>query len=114
VIGIFGARKIGFVAAITVGRNSRIVSTHMATGARHRKVKPSQRKRWFAVIERRWLPTSGRVAEGARCWEARCHVIGVRGAVEVLDVARGAVGGRVGELAPDVAAGARYIDVKAG
>ena len=93
---IVGAVEIGQVAADTSRVRGRqvVIAIHVALRALQGGVRARQREPGGRVIERRIPPGRGRVALLARLREVRLHVIGVRGAVEVGQVAADA--GRVG------------------
>jgi len=80
---------IGLVTGEAVGRDRGVVVIHVATGAGHGSVFAGQRKCSGAVIERRRNPGRRVVAHVALLREPRLNVIRVRGAVEILQVARG-------------------------
>ena len=66
------------------------------------------------VIERRAGPVSRRVALLARRWEPRLHVIRIGRAVEILHMARSAIGWRSHKLSIDVALGTSNAHVPTG
>ena len=80
-----------------------VVAIDVALRALHRRVGAAQREPRRRVIKRRAVPRSRVVALLATSRESRLHVIRIRRAVEILDVAGGAVGGCSNELAIDVA-----------
>jgi len=95
-----------FVAAVAIFRRSLVDAIHVARGARHRSMFPGEREGGGAVIEYGTRPLRGAVASFASLREARGHVIGTRGRLELRQVARDAGGGQRRVLVVHVARGA--------
>src|SRR5712692_11338019 len=106
--------EIRLVATVAVGGDGGEVAPDVAEVAGHGDVEAGQREERLAVVERGRLPGGGGVAGGAGGGEAQQGVIGIGGGVEIFDVAGGAVGGGVVEVAPDVAGVARHGNVRPG
>ena len=65
------------VAAITIGRQGRVIVVHVTIRTRNLGVKTRQWERSIVVIERCWRPPRGAVADIALLWDPRCHVVRV-------------------------------------
>ena len=93
-----------------------VVAVHVALRALHRRVGPGQREAGGRVIKRRVQPTRRAVALLAGLREARTDVIGVRGPLEILQVAADTSCIRAGQIvvAIHVALGALHAAVRAG
>jgi len=89
VIGVGGALEILQVTAHArrIRAGEVVVVIDVALHALHRGVRPRQREPGGGMIEDRARPGRGVMALGARLRESRSHVIGIRGALEILQVA---------------------------
>jgi len=105
VIRIGCAGVVGFVTRVAIRRNGCVVAPNVATRARDGGVRTGQWERGFAVIESGRLPGCCVVADLARCRESRGHVVRIRGAVEILHVARRTGGAQARENIVHVATG---------
>jgi len=116
VIGIRGALEVFQVAAdaSSVGAGQVVVAVHVALRALHGCVRSRQRKARGRVIESRTVPRSRGVALLASDRETGLHVIGIRGALEILEVARAAIRRCTHKLTIDVTLRAGHIHVPAG
>ncbi len=112
-IGVRGAVKIFDVARNAIGRRIGEVAADVAQIARNIDVRPCEWEHSLAVIECRGRPGNCCVARGASCRNACLRMMRVRGAIVILDVARGAVGRRAVELAANVACGAIQSGMRA-
>ena len=81
---IGGGEIVGFMAAVAVGRQRRVVVVHMTAGAGHRRVRAGQRKCCGVVIECPVGPQCGVVAELASRRESHLNVVDWRGCVIVI------------------------------
>lgn len=93
VVGIIGSLIVGFVTAVAVGRQSGVVVVYVTVGAGDAGVRTGQRERRVVVIEGRWGPCGGAVADVALLREADRNVIRIGRTLEVFEVAANA-GGR--------------------
>jgi hypothetical protein len=116
VIGIRGALEVFQMAAHAsrVGAGQVVVAVHVALRALHGRVRSRQRKARGRVIESRTVPRSRGVALLASGRETGLHVIGIRGALEILQVARTAIRRGTRKLTIDVTLRAGHIHVPAG
>ena len=80
-----------------------VIAVHVALQALHRRMCPTQREAGSGVVKGRIVPRRRAVALLARLRESRLHVVWVGRAVEILHMARGAIGGRAHKLPVDVA-----------
>lgn len=85
---------VGLMASVAVSRQCCVVVVGVAGGACNRGMRAGKRERSVVVIERRWAPGRGRMADRAIRWESRRHVIRIRRSREVRLVARIASGRR--------------------
>ncbi len=115
-IGIRSALEIFQVAADagSIGAGQVVIAIHVALRALYRGVRSRQGEAGRRVIKGRIVPRSRRVALLAGGRESGLHVIRIGGAVEVLHVARAAIGRRSHKLTVDVALGAGHVDVPPG
>jgi hypothetical protein len=90
VIRIVRSLKILQMARSARRRRDVVVSIRVALCARNLSVCPSQGEGRFRMIKRGWLPCGRGVADLALLRDAGGQVVWVRGALEVLDVARDA------------------------
>ena len=82
--------------------------------ALQRDVRARQRETGGGMVEAGAVPRGGGMALLAGCREAALHVARIGGAVEILHVARGAIGRRSDVLSVNVALRAGHRDVRAG
>jgi len=108
-VRIRGAVVIRRVARETGSRRSGEDVSDMTTGAGDICMRPRQRERRLAVIERGRAESCGAVAEGAILGESRGDMVGIGGAVELGQMARHA-GRRQGCILP-VCVTARALQV---
>ena len=87
VVWISRAGVIRLMARVAIRGYRGVVVVHVAIGAGHRGVRPSQRERRVVVIKRRRLPCRGVVAQVASLRESRRHMVGSRGAIKVGEMA---------------------------
>jgi len=115
VVRIRGSLEIFQVAADARGicGGQGVVAIHVALRALHGRVRPGQREARGRVIKRRAVPRCCVVALLTGLRESRLHVIRIRRIVEVLDVARSAIGGRPDKVAIDVALRTGDVGVRA-
>ena len=113
VIWIRRRRVERLVTTVAIGRRRGEVAADVAAGAGNADVRSREWKDGLAVVEVRGRPGNCRVARGAGRGNSCPHVVRVGGAVEILDVTRGAVGGRAIEPAADVAHGAIQTSMRA-
>ena len=78
----------------------------IGAGARRHRVQSGQREPSAVVVERRVHPVAGAVALLAGLWEVRSRVVGIRGSLEILQVARHAPGAVQSVVVVDVTIGA--------
>jgi len=114
VIWIRGFPEIREMASSARCRSSLENVVGVALDAFDGLVRASERKRGFVVIEARALPLSRGVAGIARGGESGSRMIWIRGCVELLEMAGGAVLGRACELVVDVTLSALHGGVRAG
>ena len=105
---------IGLVARIAIRRRPRIHSANVTTAAGHVDVGPGQRERSFIVIEYRSGPTRRVVADRAVRGEASLHVVRIRRALVIFDVAGIAIRRRACKFSVDVALRARNVYMGSG
>lgn len=86
----------------------------VALNALQRDVRASQGETGGGMVEAGAVPRGGGMALLAGCREPALHVARIGRAVEILHVARGAIGRRSDELPIDMALGARHADVRTG
>ncbi len=91
------------VTGIAVGGSTRVNPTNVATGARNVDMRPGQREPRQVVVEARRSPRRGRVAHVALGGESRRLMIGIVSAVVIVQMAGGAGGAQVCELAAHMA-----------
>ena len=115
VIGIRRSLEILQMAtdAGSVRRRQVVVSVHVTLTALHRRVSTGQREAGGRMVKRGVVPCRRRMALLAGGREAGLHVIRIGRAVEVLHVARCAIGRRSHELAVDMALRAGHAHVRA-
>ena len=77
-------------------------------------MRAGERKRGLAVVKLSAGPGAGAVADRTVGGESRCRMIGIRGCLIVLVVARIAVGGRAGKAAANVALRTSNVHVRSG
>ena len=105
VIGIVRTLILRGVAAIAIGRNTRVVIVHVALCARDRGVCTRQRETGVVVVEGRWCPAGSAVAHVALLRKIACDVRWIVRLLVVGEVAgnagsiRQVVGGRTVTLA---------------
>ena len=116
VIRIGSALEIGQVAADARGRRQVVVIVDVALGTLQRGVCAGQREARVVVVERCLRPRSRVVALLAGLGEARRHVIRIRRALKILQVAVHAVRISTGQgvVVVDVALRALECSVRAG
>jgi len=90
-----------------------VVVVDVALRARHGRVSAGQRESCRGMVKRSLCPRSRVVALLTSCRETGLNVIRIRGAVEVFDMARSAIGRRADKLTIDVALRAGHADVRA-
>ena len=102
------------VAADTgrVGACQVVITVHVTLRALHGRMSAGQREPCRGMIERSLCPRSRAVALLTSRRETRLNMIRIGGAVEVLDMARSAIGRRADKLAIDVALRAGHADVR--
>jgi len=88
VIRVSCARVVQLVAAVAIGGHGGVVVVHVATRARHGRMRTRQGKRRVVVIERGWTPGRSAVTHVALLREPGAHVIWVGRPFEVVQVAR--------------------------
>lgn len=76
-VGIVCLLILRFVAAITIGRQGRVVVVDVTIRTSNLGVKTRQRERSIVVIERCRRPPRGAVADIALLWDPRCRVVRV-------------------------------------
>ena len=91
-----------------------VVAVYMALSALDSRVGPAQRESGGRVIKGRVVPRSCVVALRTGLRETGLHVIRFRRGVEILDVARRAIGGRSYKIAINVALRACHVGVRTG
>lgn len=91
------------VATVAIVRQRAGVVVGVARTAGYRRMRARQWKGGLAVIERSGGPRRSVVADLALLRDARLHMIGSGGCAEIFRVATVAIGGRVRELAIDMA-----------
>ncbi len=101
--GVGGGVEIFEVAGDAVGGGIVEVAADVTGVAHHGNVRPGQGEDRLVVVEGRRGPGGGGVAGGAGGGESASDVVGIRRAVEILDVAGGAVGWCAREFVSDVA-----------
>ena len=89
-----------------------VVVVHVALRALHRRVRSRERESSGGVIKGRVIPRGRRVTLLTGLRESGLHVVRISRAVEILDVARSAVGRGIHELAIDMALGAGHVGVR--
>ena len=116
VIRICGGVEIRLMAADAgrVRAGQIVVTVDVALRALQRRVRTGQRESRRGVVEGRSSPCRSRVALLAGRREARLDVVRIGGAIEVLHMARGAIGRRSDELPIDMALRTRHAHVRAG
>lgn len=114
VVRVRSAVEVVHVARRTRRTHIREVAVHVAGGTSDILVCARQGKRRLVVIERCGLPATGRVADRAVRRETGLDVVRVSRPVEILHVARRAIGGCTGISATDVALGTLQVRVHAG
>lgn len=90
------------------------VPIHVTGHTWERCVFTGERELRFGVIEGGWTPAAGGMTDRTIGRKSGCFVVGIVGLVVVADMAGGAVRGRAGESAVDVACRASYGCVKTG
>lgn len=103
VVWISRAVVILHVARGTVRVGQIEVSVDVALRTLQSGVCSGQGKSYQAVIKRRRLPSAGRVASLTGLWKVQRHMVRVRGAAEIGQVASDAIRRRAFEFPPDVA-----------
>ena len=114
VVRVGGAVVVSLVAAVTGGRKRQVVIVDVAAGTRHGRMESGQRERGVVVIERRWNPCGGVVANLALLREANLRVVGRVGGVEVIQVTSDAGGAGQVVIVVDVALRTLQRGVRAG
>jgi len=101
--------KLRLVAAVAEHGCAYELSTHVALSARHGHVGASERELGGrVVIELSAQPLCSRMASNARRRESGGRVIGIRGLLEISQMAAHAIHGRAGELPTYVAQSASH------
>jgi hypothetical protein len=88
VIRVSCARVVQLMAAVAIGGHGGVVVVHVATGARHRRMRARQRERRVVVIERGRTPCRGAVTHVALLRKAGGSVVRIRGSDEIVEMAR--------------------------
>lgn len=80
-----------------------VIAIHVALRALHRRVRPGEREASRGVVKCRVVPRGGSVTLLAPGGESGLHMVRIGRTVEILYMARGAIGGRAHKLPVDVA-----------
>jgi hypothetical protein len=112
VIGVGYRLVFGLVARVAIGRRARVPSADMTTRAGHLGMRSREREDCLAVVEDRWDPRRGVMANLTIRREAAGRVIGIRGLLEVSQVARDAGRGESGVNSARMTTVARESDVR--
>ena len=111
VIGVVGGQILNLVTRIAVGRERCVVVVHVATGARYGRMCSHERERRVVMVEGRGLPRRCAVADVALLGKSSSHVIRIRRALVILQVATHAGGIRQVVIPVDVTIAALQFQV---
>lgn len=113
-IRISGFLKVGQMARIAILGRAQVFPADVTTAATRGNVRAGQRECSEVVVEGRGDPGRGRVTDGTRLRQAGRPVIGVGGAVVIVEMAGDATGVEAYIFPADVTRRAGHRDVRAG